>query len=746
MRLAICASCAILVSLIYLAACTVSKPVDDASHLSGETGTQASSIVTLLPITPTPLPSETPAPFPTAATTPYPTSTPTWSSSLLEVLPTPLAYDGTPIPDSMAVISPENASQVVEIARLGKGSIEQVFYTPDDTLLIVGTSRAVYVFDARTLTEIRHLETNATERIVLAPNGVVLAIGLQDGGLWLYEITTGEVIRHWRGHSNGIVALSFSSDSQMLASGAYDDTARLWRVDDGALLYTLDCHTSCLGELERLALSADGQTLITVTYEEYDSYGHVYLWSLLDGRLIQEIEEARSLTFSQNKQVMAAIIMGGDIRVWRMNNGQEIYTLSREVQTSFEDPDAASLAFSPDARFLAVGRSFEVQPETEVWRLSDGALLHVFQVPDTTGHSESLSPVIKIISDLSFSPDGKILIFSLSPASPDLWFWNIEDGSLQRTVTEIGPYPFIVSPDGMTLAVWGWDGIEQRSLESGHTIRSIDGFQAPFTRFPNGQMVVNGELWTGADDLPPYPEGRFYASCGFSSDGQTRIVIVDEKVMVQSLDNGAIMQSVALADPEYLTGYITCSPDQKYVVARDENMSLQVWNFITGEHLCNKCITGAVSGEWVNVQHIAFSPDGQILATALGERTIRLWRLSDFSLLSVLEPKDIPWVMVFSPDIRVLATNTGEVWDVENQDLLYSLEINVSIGYLDFSPDGQVLVSSDSTGEIQLWDAHDGRLLNTLGRHPPNGSSVIVGFSLDGHFLASTSNDGVIRL
>jgi len=78
---------------------------------------------------------------------------------------------------------------------------------------------------------------------------------------------------------------------------------------------------------------------------------------------------------------------------------------------------------------------------------------------------------------------------------------------------------------------------------------------------------------------------------------------------------------------------------------------------------------------------VAFSPDGQILASGSIDNTVRLWLADDGTLL------------------RTLVGHTDSVWSVP------------------FSPDGQTLALGSGNKTVRLWQAADGTLLRTLEGH-----------------------------
>jgi serine/threonine protein kinase len=146
----------------------------------------------MMPPAPTPAPTAVakatpaatlapPTVTPTATPTVTPTATPT--SSPVPTLRLP-ALAGTPVPQPTAAILPENADRVVQLARWGKGTINQVAWSPDSKQLAIASSLGIYFYDAQTGQEIRLIETNSWVRsVAFAPDGRTLASGADDNFL-----------------------------------------------------------------------------------------------------------------------------------------------------------------------------------------------------------------------------------------------------------------------------------------------------------------------------------------------------------------------------------------------------------------------------------------------------------------------------------------------------------------------------------------------------------------------------------
>jgi len=182
---------------------------------------------------------------------------------------------------------------------------------------------------------------------------------------------------------------------------------------------------------------------------------------------------------------------------------------------------------------------------------------------------------------------------------------------------------------------------------------------------------------------------------------------------------------------------------QKHKADNPEVMGALITNIYEGRELNH------LENHDSDVYSVSFSPDGQILASASHDKTIKLWDVQTGKQITTLNGHDLVNSVSFSPDGQILASastdKTIKLWDIQTGKEITTLDGHHDfVLSVSFSPDGQILASASRDTTIKLWDVQTGKEIATLNGHDDFVNSV--SFSADGKTLASGSYDKTIKL
>ena len=355
------------------------------------------------------------------------------------------------------------------IARLGKGSAEEILYSPDGAQLAVVSTIGIWLYDTTSYQAVALLDadTNMGTSGVFSPDGKTLAGWSRDRRVQLWDTETGEPKEALIGNTEGVDSVAFSPDGVTLAGWTWERTVRLWDTETGELKGTL-------------------------TTDEQKDTPTVYFPRAMYVRP----RANNSVVFSPDGTTLASTSGTRTVQLWDVGTGEPKWTLT-------EHPDGAnSVVFSPDGVTLASRRYDTLL----LWDTVTGE-----QKTTLTGHTDRVWSV-------TFSPDGR----TLASGSEDntVRLWEAETGELKAIFTmaerqegtfglPMARITVAISPDGVTLAsgsvdgtvqLWDTETGEQKAILTGHTSRCLSVVFSP-----DGRTLASGSkdgtvlVWKIAD-------------------------------------------------------------------------------------------------------------------------------------------------------------------------------------------------------------------------------------------------------
>ena len=336
-------------------------------------------------------------------------------------------------------------------------------------------------------------------------------------------------------------------------------------------------------------------------------------------------------------------------------------------------------------------------------------------------------------------------------------------GAIVRPIHAVG-----FSPDGRTVAVGSFDGnrptlylIDART-HRGRSLPDRGGATSDVAYAPDGRTLVTAET-TNCRDHPP-PERLVRRS---ASDGAVlrRSGVIPGGRLVGFTHGGRFLLATSgetlsyLLDPRsfrrvrtfHVAGTGAVSPAADTAAFGQDDGSVELLDLHTGAvRSMDRRATGKVIG-------VAFSRDGEALATTSDDGTVGIWDVPTASLRETFRGHAGAAVApVFGPDGRTLytASHDGGViaWDVHGDRRLgrpfrFSPVVAGSAGpqkqadgagAVAASPDSSLFVTSPGPNRVTLWRARDMAVVGTL--RGPSGPIESVVFSHDGRLVAATGD------
>jgi WD40 repeat protein len=189
---------------------------------------------------------------------------------------------------------------------------------------------------------------------------------------------------------------------------------------------------------------------------------------------------------------------------------------------------------------------------------------------------------------------------------------------------------------------------------------------------------------------------------------------------------------------------VAFSPDGQQLASGSNDHSVKLWDINTGKEIST--FTDAQD----DILTVAFHPDGHLLAAGGNEQTIQLWDLNTKEKTGTLVGhQGIIHSIAFSPDGQTLVSGswdkTVRLWEINLATELRLMKGEDSIYSVAFSPDGKQIAVGSYNDTITLWATNTGQRLHTL---QGNGMRTVyaVAFSPNGHQIISGDLSNKVRV
>jgi WD40 repeat protein len=407
--------------------------------------------------------------------------------------------------------------------------------------------------------------------------------------------------------------LDISRDGRLLATGARDGEAKIWKLATGTLL-----KAPCLmpADVEWVMLSQDGSGLLTSTRRLFSSGASKFrYWDIRCGTAVPislfHPLAVRDASYNRDGSLVLSVCDDGKVRLWKPESGRLLCPpLTREHRL-------VCAIFSPDTACLAAGSE---NGEVCLWEAGSGKLLWA------GSHKTK-------VTALAFSPTSKFLASGAADGSIRVWETGKGSlvGSRDSQSEDVLSLAFDPKGDKLLASFKGYRAeiLDPHSMKSFGELTKNQGWvwQGQFSHDGKWICTSSGgdaaQLWdasSGQGPLTAYPHGSGVYTAFFSSD--------DSKLVTASYDGTARIWDRSSGKPltEPLVHQAPVlralfSPNEREVITASVDRTAVIWDTRTGRQISEPFTHDGP------VESACFSPDGKhvLIASADGTARIHDW-------------------------------------------------------------------------------------------------------------------------
>lgn len=600
-----------------------------------------------------------------------------------------------------------------------RGQFATLDFSPDARWLAAEASAesdgagTVGVWDRASGQRVAELHGHAGQISVVrfSPDGAWLVTAADDRVVYVWSVPSWRRHAELKGHEGSLNDVTFSSNGTRVATAGDDGRAIVWETATWRPVATLQAGQADNDAVSAVALSADGQRLVTGLRRRLPRLSLQVLRAPTPGSFEDTFASART---SRVGTTHAAI--------WDVNKGAKLADLDGHRG------DVYAVGFNPDT---SVAVTAGADGTARLWSATTGVQLAVLR-----GHNGQ-------VYSATFAPDGAFVLTAGEDGTARLWVATPREVLGDVTSGDQGTARVAFSSDGQDVIAANWAGTLGRWRVEGlepigrWTREDQDPFDIAFSR--DGSRVITGSR---------YPRSTAALQDGTDEDVAARVWSISTGALVAELTgHEGPVHHVALSDD----GTHAATAVGSLRDARPPTTSSS-----PEEHLVRLWLPGSATpprvlkGHTARIRSLEFAPDARLLYSASDDGTARAWSTRDGTQQLMLQADGPLAHAIPSADGRSVLTSgvdgSAALWDVPSRTrraLLRGHTAPIQRGA--FSADNRLVLTASADGTVRIWEVASGEAITEL--RGPDGMPVwSAAFSPDGRRVVAGTASGRVRL
>lgn len=561
--------------------------------------------------------------------------------------------------------------------------------------------------------------------IATSPDSNLVATGSKDKTAKLWELSTGREIRSFLGHEKTVTALAFTGNGQTLITGSNDRTLKWWSVNTGKELRSITTRNI----ITDLSIDPQQRFVIATGYADASWGDSALVLELSSGKRLASIPVAPdkglghgvSVAFSNNGKYVA---FGEDNRVANVYTTGDWKPVKKfEFESGWCGGCATQVAFAPDSKTLYLASH---NGPMRKFSLPDGQLLK-----DYGQHERELT-------SLAVSPNGQwlahttekaVVVFEATTGKKIDSLVAPEKGDFHEAVFDHRGNTLLIASDNNTVIRWNWSARKQEPPLTGLlNQRDAGGLNydpnfywqsaiARYVRFKNTLMLAR--------------DGKTLFKGKFGTDVRRWELATGKGVLDYKGHNKAVL-------------CYDLSRDGKKMVTGGGDGKIIWWNADTGDTL------RVIRSYREPIFDVHFSADETKVLTSSWDATMKIHDLRTGQLETYIDfENNSAYNLLFHPnDLYVFASRLDhslQMWEIDTRSAVRTFVGHTDvIASLRMSNDQRTLLTAAWDGSIRQWDIGTGLMTSKWRGH--QGAVHVAIYHPDGKSVFSGGADRTIRI